>query len=242
MQQTEVVVEPRFRRVDPGPTHVVPEHASHSLVVRVMHAGLMPVLRFIPTPHWAVRRFMEWDNRVENERDGWDRLRDVNELGRYRTIQGFVDTFAPGGSVLDVGCAQGILQEGMRYGSYTGIDIFPGTLATARGHGEPGTRFLVASGDTYVPDRAHDAIIFNESLYYLDDPVGAVQRLAGHLAPGGVLIVSVFNRAWWPRRLLGRLTALLGAPVVETRVYSGQGAGWTIRVYRPAPVSARPRG
>lgn len=241
-QQTEVVRERRFRRVEPMPTHVVPDGANDSLIVRAMHAGLMPVLRFIPTPHWAVRRFLEWDNRIENARDAWDRLRDVNEMGRYRTIQGFVETFAPGGSVLDVGCAQGILQEGLRYGDYTGVDLFAATLATARGQGQPDTRYVVGSAETYVPDRDHDAIVFNETLYYPRHPVAEAQRFARHLAPGGVIIVSLFNRAWWPRRLMRRLDAALGAPVAETRVFSGQGAGWTIRVYRPGAVSARPRG
>lgn len=202
-----------------------------SLTVRMMEAGLMPLLGFVPIPHRLLRWYLARDNAAENER-GWERLGDINELGRYRVVQGYIEAFAPGGDVLDLGCAHGLLQRGLRYGSYTGVDVLADTVATAQARADERTRFLVGDAATYVPDRPYDAIVFNECLYYFDDPVATVQRYRPHLAPGGVFVISLFNRLRFSRRLVGRLRPV-GALMAQTRVYSRQGAGWTIGVYRP---------
>lgn len=202
-----------------------------SLTVRLMEAGAMPLLPYVPIPHRALRWYLERDNAAENAH-GWARLEDINELGRYRVVQGYMEAFAPGGTMLDVGCAQGLLQRGLRYGTYTGIDPLAETVATAQDRADDHTRFLVADGATYVPDREYDVIAFNETLYYFDDPVATLLRYQQFLAPSGVFVISLFNRLWFARRLMRRLQAV--SPVVaETRVFSRQGAGWTIRVHRP---------
>ena len=36
----------------------------------------------------------------------------------------------------------------------------------------------------------YDLIVFNETLYYFDDPVACVRRYLQHLKPGGLLVVS----------------------------------------------------
>lgn len=215
----------------PGAPPFIVYPGEPSLTVRIMEAGLMPLLAFVPIPHAALRWYLERDNAAENER-GWERLRDVNELGRYQVVQGYIETFAPGGAVLDLGCAQGILHEGLRYGAYTGLDPLAETIETARAREDDRTRFVVGDAATYVPDREYDAIVFNECLYYFDDPVATIRRYRSFLAPDGVFVISLFNRLWFSRRLLRRLPAV-GRLAAQTRVYSRQGAGWTIGVYVP---------
>lgn len=223
---------PTAEQVEPPPFLTYP--GEPSLTVRIMEAGLMPLLAVVPIPHRILRWYLARDNAAENER-GWARLGDINELGRYRVVQGYVEAFAPGGAVLDLGCAHGLLQRGLRYGSYTGVDVLAETVATAQARADDRTRFLVGDAATYVPDRAYDAIVFNECLYYFDDPVATVQRYRPHLAPGGVFVISLFNRLRFSRRLVRRLGSA-GDLQAQTRVYSRQGAGWTIGVYRPRPA------
>lgn len=227
-------LEPAAAREGDAPPPFIAYPGEPSLTVRVMEAGLMPLLGFVPIPHRALRWYLARDNAAENEK-GWARLRDINELGRYRVVQGCIETFAPGGDVLDLGCAQGLLQQGLRYGAYTGVDVLAETVATAQARADERTRFVVGDGATYVPDRRHDAIVFNECLYYFDDPIATIERYRPHLAPGGVFVISLFNRLLFSKRLLRRLGAV-GELQAQTRVYSRQGAGWTIGVYRPRPA------
>jgi trans-aconitate methyltransferase len=92
------------------------------------------------------------------------------------------------------------------------------------------TSFVHADADVYEPAEPLDAIVFNEMLYYLPSPVSTVRRLAKQLAPGGVLIVSMY-RAWATDRIERQLGALF--PMVESRqVVGSSGMTWTVTVYR----------
>ena len=73
------------------------------------------------------------ENAVGNARGGWERLRDDGEAERYRAVRAAVERHAPDGFVLDVGCSQGILQEGLRYRRYVGVDRYVPALRRARG-------------------------------------------------------------------------------------------------------------
>ena len=42
-----------------------------------------------------------------------------------------VERYAADGFVLDIGCSQGILQEGLRYRSYLGVDSFADSIRLA---------------------------------------------------------------------------------------------------------------
>ena len=137
--------------------------------------------------------------RWENEyRDGqWDFLREEDERERYLLLAEQLLRRRPGG-VLDLGCGEGLLLAALRGQGggpelhYVGIDLSPTAISKARqatGNGH----FAVAEIDSYRPARRFDAIVFNESLYYLEDPLGAVSRYLGFLEPGGVIVVSMFE-------------------------------------------------
>ncbi len=207
--------------------------ADATIVEKAIHSWLMPIASVAPVPHRLALGFLLRDNDAEIRRDGWGRLWDPEEAARYAVVRDAVERFAgQDGEVLDVGCAQGVLQCGLRYGQYTGIDLAPETIARAADRADAHTRFLVADAATYTPGRTYDAIVFNECLYYLRDPVGVAQRYVRHLAPGGVIVVSMFDRAWALRRILRRLEAV-GPVVAGARVINRTGAAWTVQVHQP---------
>jgi 2-polyprenyl-3-methyl-5-hydroxy-6-metoxy-1,4-benzoquinol methylase len=161
-----------------------------------------------------------------------DRLRDARESVRYQAVRSIIEKYVRDGFVLDVGCSQGILQEGLKYGRYVGIDSFEEPILRAAVKSDERTAFHHADGSSYVPDQRPDAVVLNEVLYYLPEPLAAVTHYANSLAPGGVLIVSVYSRAWAMRRLLRQLSSRF--PLVESStVNSHSHLAWTVSVFRP---------
>lgn len=207
--------------------------AESTIVERAIQSWLLPVASVAPVPHRLALGFLLRDNAAEIRRDGWGRLWDIEEAARYAVVRDYCELFAgTNGEILDVGCAQGILQTELQYFRYTGIDLAAETISRAAERADDRTRFVVADAATYVPDRTYDGIVFNECLYYLRDPVAVAQRYVDHLAPGGVIVISMFDRAWALRRLLKRLR-VLGPEVAGARVMNRHGAAWTVRVHRP---------
>ena len=150
--------------------------------------------------------------------------------------------FAPHGRILDVGCGEGVLQEHLSsYGDYTGIDIFPATLAKAQPRADARTRFVEADARTFTPDQPFDLIVWNECLYYLQDPIATIARYRDFLAPSGVIIVSMFYQTYLTRRLFRRLS-VLGTPVAALLLSNDEGATWGVRAYRPHTAAASATG
>jgi 2-polyprenyl-3-methyl-5-hydroxy-6-metoxy-1,4-benzoquinol methylase len=202
-------------------------------VLRLVNKWLMPLVPLVPIPHRIVRGMLLRDNASEHEQSGWARLRKVTELGRYSVIQGWCQHFAKDGDLLDVGSGEGILQEHLSgYRSYTGIDLFPESIAKASAKADARTRFVQADATTYVPEKQFDVIIWNECLYYLENPIDTITRYCNYLTPSGVMIVSMFYQTYATRRLFKQLKVL--APVVaDLRVTNDEGASWVLRAYRP---------
>lgn len=202
-----------------------------ALIVGVLHRIGLAVLDRLPVPLAVARVLMLVENAVENARGGWSRLHDEAEAGRYRAVRSAVQRHAPNGFVLDLGCSQGILREGLSYRRYVGVDRYAPALRRAQGADPASTTYVCADAATFVPDEAPDAIVFNEVLYYLPHPVRVVQRCARLLAPGGVLVVSCYARTWPTRRLLRRLGRRLD--VVESVEVTAGPHAWRVVVLRP---------
>ena len=101
---------------------------------------------------------------------------------------------ATASKLLDVGCAAGSLARApgaARY-SYVGVDI--SEVAVSKGRElSPGCEFHVARLEDYKPVAEFDVIVLNEVLYYLPvtSAIAELVRYCKHLAPDGVLIVSM---------------------------------------------------
>lgn len=68
----------------------------------------------------------------------WDRLRGAEQLAHYSQIVGYCTHFKPGGSVLDVGCGEGLVQEKLRpygYSRYVGLDLADAAIRRAAERG-----------------------------------------------------------------------------------------------------------
>jgi len=188
------------------------------------------LLAQLPVPLALARPFLLRDNAYENDRDGWNGLSAPAEEARYIALRSLCREYAPRGRLLDVGCSQGLLQIGLDYGVYVGIDSHEVHLVHARQSTDERTSFVSAEEDTYVPPETLDVIVLNEVLYYLPRPVATVRRLARYLAPGGVLLVSM-TQAWATRRITRQLTTLF--PVERTcRVAGPSSLVWTLTLHR----------
>ncbi len=126
---------------------------------------------------------------------GWARLQRAEERGRYSVIVDLLAQVARDGTVLDVGCGEGLLFHRFRvhgYSRYVGIDISEAAVATLGAHQDERTQFMVGDAAIYVPTEQFDAIVFNEVLYYFPEPMAAFERYAAAVNPSGALIISTW--------------------------------------------------
>src|SRR6186997_1971566 len=208
------------------------QHAADTVVAQLMGSRpAVELLSLAPVPLSVVRSVLMRDNARENHKDSWQRLRGVHEAARYQAVRSVTERYAADGFVLDIGCSQGILQEGLRYRRYLGVDNFEQSIALAQPKSDSRTQFVCADGSSFVADALPNAVVMNEVIYYLPDPMAAVEHHANRLAPGGVLIVSIYAKTWSSRRLLRAMAARL--ELVESRLVRSGHLAWTVAVFRP---------
>jgi SAM-dependent methyltransferase len=173
-----------------------------------------------------------WDAEYGNGR--WASMGQQRELARYWTLIGYMHAFRRGGEYLDVGCGDGVLFERFKplsYQRYVGIDISDVAIDKLRPYNDDRTNFSQADGDVYQPAGRFDIIVFNESLYYLRDPVRSLERYARSLKPGGCIIVSNYTGS---RRSLAVLREAKRAFEVIDEAKTTQGAtSWVCTVLKP---------
>jgi len=97
---------------------------------------------------------------------------------------------------IDLGCGPGNSTElvAARFpGAVTeGLDSSPDMLEKARKR-LPGSEFVLADLETWSAAQPYDLIFANAVLQWISDHAGLFARLAGSLAPGGVLAVQMPN-------------------------------------------------
>jgi 2-polyprenyl-3-methyl-5-hydroxy-6-metoxy-1,4-benzoquinol methylase len=144
-----------------------------------------------------------WDQEYRNGQ--WEYLGRMDSLAGLTSILGYCQYLNPG-SILDVGCGEGLLAKKLKvlpYTSYVGIDLSCEAIASATARqGDARSRFAVAEAEGFQSDARFDVIVFNQSLYYLCDPAGTMAHYRTLLAPKGRIIVSMVHnartRAAWP--------------------------------------------
>jgi SAM-dependent methyltransferase len=112
-----------------------------------------------------------------------------------------LDEIAPAGPILDVGAGDGAL-----------LDALSARGREALGLERRATRSDVREGDLGTVTGPWSAIVFWHSLEHLRNPGEELERAAGQLAPGGVLVVAVPNAASLQARLFGDRWLALDLP------------------------------
>jgi 2-polyprenyl-3-methyl-5-hydroxy-6-metoxy-1,4-benzoquinol methylase len=148
-----------------------------------------------------------WRNRSVNaRRQLWDReyasgfgeqLNLPEEREHNLTLVEFMVNANKNNKILDVGCGEGLLLDSLEhwgYQRYVGIDFSNVALLNASKRATPQTSFVNGLAESFIPDHQFDSIVFNESLYYLQNPLQVIRRYDSYLTPDGAMLVSLFTK------------------------------------------------
>jgi len=147
-------------------------------------------------PAWMVRKL--WNR--EFAAGAWDYIdRTPGDM-----IYPWIERYANGGSILDLGCGSGNTGNELRadrYRLYLGIDLSDVAVEKARersvqsGRGNK-NRYVQGDICNYDPQDTFDVILFRESIWYIPRPRlrNVLDAYRRHLTPSGVLIVRIYDR------------------------------------------------
>lgn len=180
----------------------------------------------------------EWETHYSSER--WEFLKEVGQLAHYSVIVGYCCYFKQPGTILDIGCGEGILQEKLRpykYSRYVGVDISTEAIHLAPNKQDERTLFVRADASRYIPNERFNIIIFNECLYYFKDPLSVMRRYANFLEENGLLIVSMYVTE--RTKCIWKILEKSYTPDDEVRVTNKSGVSWIIKVFLVSRPNAR---
>ena len=128
--------------------------------------------------------------------DSWAPKWDAGMVRNEEVISTILDNagVAEGKRVLDVGCGTGVLIPdylARNVFSVTGVDIScKMTDIAAAKFADPRVKVLCADAETEDIGRDYDCIVIYNAFPHFSDQEGLISRLAGLLAPGGILTVA----------------------------------------------------
>ena len=169
---------------------------------------------------------LKWD--YDYLRGTWKFLDSDQEDGRYRNIIAMMNEGCPVvPSILEMGCGEGVFPGKLKdfaFDSYTGIDFSDVAIRKAVSKRFGNAAFAVGNMNTWTTEEKFDVIIFNESIYYSDDPVAQLNRYSKWLTSRGRIIVSIYIMAPTQPVVHSILNAF--KPVGEMEVYTKEMGYW----------------
>ena len=171
----------------------------------------------------------------------WNNLRTINEFAHYSIIAGYFQFLKKGGSILDIGCGEGLLADrigAFNYSIYSGFDFSRDAIDMAQSRMNGNTFFTVSDMNSHEPAQTFDAIVFNEVIYYNSNTLATLKRYSKFLSPQGIFIISCFtsqnDKINWNE--IEPYFALYD----RTTVTNSIGSGWVIRVLLNEPPTNSP--
>jgi 2-polyprenyl-3-methyl-5-hydroxy-6-metoxy-1,4-benzoquinol methylase len=135
-----------------------------------------------------------------------DHYRNAEEF--ERTSKQFMRALVPNRPpllILDVGCGAGLNASFLTMAghSVTGIDLSPIAIEKYRERGFEGILCDVESGRTPFADNSFDLVYVSEIIEHCADTTAFLSELNRLTKPGGKMLLSTPNSAFWPYRILG---------------------------------------
>ena len=138
----------------------------------------------------------DWDETFRNGQ--WHALGELSQTARHAIVAGYVHKLVGRGHVLDAGCGEGVLIDYFDPAriEYTGFDLSPTAIQRAKER-HPGLRLSSCAIEAFVPPEGlrYDAVIFNDSLSTLKQPMEMLDRYWSFVTPAGFIIISQFQPA-----------------------------------------------
>ncbi|MFB6453968.1 class I SAM-dependent methyltransferase [Chitinophaga sp. Hz27] len=135
-----------------------------------------------------------WDQQYSQ--GSWDVLKSEKENARQETARQLIYKYAFNGTLLEVGCGEGLLQQHLNpdaYTFFTGVDFSAIAINRAAALNDHKTSYIVADMEVYTPPHLIDLILFNESIYYAKNPLDLLRRYMPFLRDNGVMMTSIFS-------------------------------------------------
>jgi 2-polyprenyl-3-methyl-5-hydroxy-6-metoxy-1,4-benzoquinol methylase len=177
----------------------------------------------------------DWEAQYSIGQPGY--YREISELARYHVVVGYCHFLKPSGTILDLGCGEGILQERLdpcKHSRYVGVDFSNEAIRLASSRQDEKTLFVTADVSTYVPNEQFDVVIFGECLYCFKDPLSVIRRYDPFLKNDGLFIVSMtvhesVNALW-------EIIDKVYEPHDEVKVTHRSGLSWIVKIYHKAGI------
>src|SRR4051794_20482790 len=125
-----------------------------------------------------------------------------------RATLALIERHVPVGRMLDLGCWVGYLLAEARERGWDVTGVEPSAFAASFARDHLGLPIIQADlFSAPLPERGFDAIVLGDVIEHLPEPAAALERIAGLLAPGGVLYLALpdagstvargMGRRWW---------------------------------------------
>lgn len=171
---------------------------------------------------------------ADGQAGDWQHLEQPEQTLRYAVVAQMIKDAKPQ-SVLDIGCGTGILSRHLPGTEYLGIDSSEDAIR--RTHGSHSREFRHADFMATDIDWKFDAVVLNESLYYMRPHREALLKALCLVSKTGSLIVSIYNLRrlrptpnQWCDFALPFWCLLLGARIVQDVTLTNDSRTW--RIYR----------
>jgi SAM-dependent methyltransferase len=130
---------------------------------------------------------------------------EAGQRASFRTVLERIERYTDRGALLDIGCWVGfLLDEARSRGWREATGIEPSTFASAYARDRLGLDVRTEDlFDAALPERHYDAVVMGDVLEHLTRAGDALDRVAGLLAPGGVLALELPDAGSRVARLLG---------------------------------------